>query len=213
MARLMGDASFRHDQWERRFDPHIAPINHYVDEIRTQGLGWAPYVAPLHGGVDARVLSILRDPGPATLDSDRGSGFLCVENNDPSAELQCTQLVQAGLTAADLLPWNAYPWYINRKPEGPELSLGLPTIVRLLELAPKIEVVLLQGGDAQKSWKLLRRRHSDLVRLRRLTEIASYHPGQQALFAADPKERARRAARRLEAFYEVAAALGDGSST
>jgi hypothetical protein len=42
--------------------------------------------------------------------------------------------------AADLLPWNAYPWYINRKPSTAELLLGLPTILRLLELAPAIEV-------------------------------------------------------------------------
>lgn len=210
MARLMGNADFRNDQWERRFDPHIAPINRYVDEIRTQGLGWAPYVAPLHGGVDARVLSILRDPGPATLDGAAGSGFLCVENDDASAELQCAQLAQAGLTPADLLPWNAYPWYVNRQPSAGELSLGVATIVHLLELAPKITVVLLQGGAAHKSWKLMRQRHPDLVRRRKLTEITSYHPGRQALFSPDPKERARRAARRFEAFHEIAAALSDG---
>ena len=200
----MSDPAFKADQWQRRYDPHIGPINRYVDEIRTQGLGWVPYNAPSHGGVEARVLSILRDPGPATQDVDGGSGFLCVENDDPSAELQCAQLEQAGLTAADLLPWNAYPWYINRKPNGPELLLGLPTIMRLLELAPKIEVVLLQGADAQKSWQMLIKHHNEVVQSHALVTVDSYHPGKQALFTPDPAERARRAERRFEAFREVA---------
>jgi len=203
----MSDPAFRADQRQRRYDAHIEPINRYVDEIRAYGLGWAPYVAPLHGGVEARVLSILRDPGPATQDVDGGSGFLCVENDDPSAELQCAQLEHAGLTAADLLPWNAYPWYINRKPNVPELVLGLPTIVRLLELAPKIKVVLLQGADAQRSWRLFLKRHSDIVASRSLIAVDSYHPGKQALFTPDPVERARRAERRFESFREVAGHL------
>jgi Uracil DNA glycosylase superfamily len=202
----MADSAFRADQWKGRFDPHIAPINHYVDEIRSLGFGWAPYVAPIHGGVDARVLSILRDPGPATQDDD-GSGFLCIENDDASAQLQCELLDHAGLAASDLLPWNAYPWYINRKPSTAELLLGLPTILQLLELAPAIEVVVLQGGDAQASWKLLRRRHPQALRTRRLTVVETYHPSRQALFTPDSTEQERRRARRLEAFRDIATAL------
>jgi hypothetical protein len=203
----MADPAFRADQWKRRFESHIAPINHYVDEIRSLGDGWAPYVAPIHGGVDARVLSILRDPGPATQDGDAGSGFLCVENDDASAELQCELLDHADLIAKDLLPWNAYPWYINRKPSTAELLLGLPTILQLLELAPAIQVVVLQGGDAQASWKLLRRHHPQAIRTRRLAVVETYHPSRQALFTPDPVEQERRRVRRFEAFRDIAAAL------
>lgn len=203
----MADPAFRADQWHRRFDAHIAPINRYVDEIRGLGHGWAPYVAPLHGGVEARVLSILRDPGPATQDGDSGSGFLCVENDDPSAELQCDLLKHAGLAARDLLPWNAYPWYINRKPSTAELLLGLPTILELLKLGPAIQVVVLQGGDAQASWKLLRRHYPLAMRTRRLSVVETYHPSRQALFTPDPAEQERRRLRRFEAFREVAGAL------
>jgi hypothetical protein len=204
----MADPAFREDQWNRRFDPQVAPINRYVDEIRSLGYGWAPYVAPVHGGVHAQVLSILRDPGPATQDGGEGSGFLCVENDDASAELQCELLDHAGLVAADLLPWNAYPWYINRKPSTAELRLGLPTIIRLLELAPAAEVVVLQGADARAAWKLLRREHPQVLRARRLVVVETYHPSRQALFTPDPAEQSRRRARRFEAFSEVAAALG-----
>lgn len=184
------------------------PAEEHRWQLRDLGYGWAPLVGPIHGGVEARILSILRDPGPATQDDDAGSGFLCIENDDASAELQCELLDHAGLVAGELLPWNAYPWYINRKPSTGELLLGLPTILRLLELAPAIEVVVLQGADAQAAWRLVRRHHSDVLRSRRLAVVETYHPSRQALFTPDPAEQERRRGRRFEAFREVAAALG-----
>jgi hypothetical protein len=89
MPRRMADPTFRAEQHATALTaPHIAPINQFVDSIQDRdGLGWAPYVAPLHGGVDAQVLSILRVPGPATRDGT-GSGFLAIENDDPTAERQ-----------------------------------------------------------------------------------------------------------------------------
>lgn len=37
-------------------------------------------------------------------------------------------------------------WYINRAPNIAQLDAGVQTILRLLELAPKLNVVLLQGS-------------------------------------------------------------------
>jgi hypothetical protein len=109
----MGDAEFRSQQYQHRYDPHVKPINELVDCLRDpQGRGWVPYVAPVHGGVDSCILSILRDPGPATQDGV-GSGFLCIENADPTAEQQCLAFADVGVTTADVVPWNAYPWYVN----------------------------------------------------------------------------------------------------
>lgn len=208
MARRLTDPAFRADQWNRRFDPHVAPINRYVDEIRDLGYGWAPYVAPIHGGVDARVLSILRDPGPATQDGDAGSGFLCVENDDSSAQLQCELLDHAGLVATDLLPWNAYPWYINRKPSTAEL---LPRLAH--------DPSATRTRTCYRGRRSAGRRRSGLVetaaktspqalRTRRLAVVETYHPSRQALFTPDPAEQQRRRARRFEAFRDIAGALG-----
>jgi hypothetical protein len=69
----MRDPSFRESQLSGVRLPHIAPINALVDELRNEGRGWAPYIAPLYGGIDARMLSILRDPGPAA-NSETGNG-------------------------------------------------------------------------------------------------------------------------------------------
>lgn len=202
----MRDAAFRREQWEERYAEHVAPINRYVDEMREVGRGWAPYIAPIHGGVKARVLSILRDPGPATQENG-GSGFICVENDDPSAELQCELLESAGLTAADLTPWNAYPWYINRVPDAGELQAGIETIVEVAAMMPKLRVILLQGKDAEAAWRRVVRSHPRLSKERELAVVSTYHPSRQALFHPDPAERQRRVDRRAAAFREVAEIL------
>jgi len=85
VPRRMADDDFRRGQKAGMFSAHIRPVNDLVEDLRAQGRGFVPYVAPLHGGVESRMLSILRDPGPATRDGV-GSGFLCIENDDPAAE-------------------------------------------------------------------------------------------------------------------------------
>lgn len=103
----MADEPFRVTQEQARYAPHVRAINELVDQLRDPGgRGWMPYVAPWHGGVHARVLSVLRDPGPKTQDG-AGSGFLCVENDDPTAELQCRAFAEVGIDAHDVTPWNA----------------------------------------------------------------------------------------------------------
>lgn len=207
VANRMGETTFRLAQEADVYAPHVESINRYVDELRRSERGWVPYVAPLHGGANARVLSVLRDPGPAT-QAGTGSGMLCIENADASAALQCALLEHADLLAADLTPWNAYPWYINRSPRTTELEAGLPTIVRMIEMMPDLRVVLLQGSDAQRSWRMLKRRHPRLIAERHLLAVETYHPSPQALFTPDPIEQRRRVERRFEAFEEVAQMLG-----
>jgi len=74
MARQMREEAFRIEQEQGRYAPHVRPVNEMVDALRDQdGRGWMPHVAPWHGGVEARVLSILRDPGPKTQEG-AGSG-------------------------------------------------------------------------------------------------------------------------------------------
>jgi hypothetical protein len=200
----MADPVFRTAQQATALTaPHIAPINRFVDSIRDRDRrGWAPYVAPLHGGVDAQVLSILRDPGPATQD-DSGSGFLAIENDDPTAERQVLLFESAGISPRQVLPWNAYPWYFNRKPTGAELDAGAQVIVELLELLPDLRVVLLQGRDAEAGWRKVARRLPKPIEERGVTVLATIHPGRQALFTPDRDERARRVAHQETTFARV----------
>lgn len=210
MVRLMADPAFRAQQERDRYAPHIASINHLVDELRESAGRWMPYVAPWHGGVNAAVLSLLRDPGPKTTDAD-GSGFLCVENDDPTAERQCHAFADAGIDPANLVPWNAYPWYINRAPTAAEREAGVEPLARLLDLLPQLRVILLQGRDAQDTWRRLVRRHPTVAE-GTLTVISTFHPGRQALWSPDPAVRDARHQHRVDAYQQVVRILESQSA-
>jgi uracil DNA glycosylase superfamily protein len=184
--------------------PSYRPINQFVDSIRDRdGRGWAPYIAPMHGGADAEVLSILRDPGPAAQDGS-GSGFLAVENDDPTAERHVRLFLAAGISPRRVLPWNAYPWYFNRQPTAAELDAGAAVIVELLGLLPNLKVVLLQGRDAEAGWKKVTRSLSAPIEERGVTVLATIHPGRQVLFTPDRQERDRRVAHQEATLAHVA---------
>lgn len=81
--RRMRDAEFRKSQVDGTYAEHVAPINKLVDRLRNaEGRGWMPYVAPIYGGIEARVLLLLSDPARKTNNETGfdGSGFLCLEN-------------------------------------------------------------------------------------------------------------------------------------
>lgn len=208
MARRMADKEFRNQQWQHRFDEHIASINHLVDELRSDpARGWAPYVAPMYGGDEARLLSLLRDPGPKTQDGE-GSGFLCMENDDPTAEAMSALFAGVGIVAGEIVPWNVYPWYINRAPKAIELEAGVEPLKRLIDLMPALEVVMLHGGSAQDGWKRLIRRYPRLVATRNLRVIATYHTSRQAFWHPDAEVREARKEHLRASFDQAAHILG-----
>jgi hypothetical protein len=201
----MRDPVFKRSQEEGIRLPHVAPINALVDELQQEGRGWLPYVAPIYGGVEARMLSILRDPGPMTDSSRKGSGFLCLENDDPAAERFATLLHEAGLAPAQMVPWNAYPWYINRKPLAAELRAGLDPLLRLLALLPRLQVVMLNGGEAKALWRRLER--TDPRVAGRYHALPTYHTARQA-FIGTREVRAARLNQLRQTFASAAELLG-----
>ena len=201
----MKDPLFRQAQEDGLRLPHVSPINALVDDLREEGRGWVPYVAPIYGGVDAEMLSILRDPGPMTNDAQNGSGFLCLENDDAAAERFATLLAEAGLTAADMTPWNAYPWYINRKPNAAELDAGVQPLRRLLALLPRLRVVMLNGGEAQSLWRKLTGRDPQLAAS--YDVLPTYHTARQAFIGTKDVREARLADLRAK-FASAAELLG-----
>lgn len=185
--------------------PHIAPVNALVDELAgPAGRGWVPYVAPVYGGVEARVLCIQRDPGPKTRLDLGGSGFLCLENDDATAGRFATLLDEAGIPVSETLAWNACPWYINRAPRAAELEAGAESLRRLLGLLPRLRVVMLHGVSARDGWKRLARRHPALAS--RYEVVPTCHTSGQA-FIGPPEVRAARMAALRQAFALTARTL------
>jgi hypothetical protein len=192
----MRDPLFKRSQEEGLRLPHVAPINALVDDLREEGRGWVPYVAPIYGGVEAEMLSILRDPGPMTNTSGNGSGFLCLENDDPAAELFATLLAGAGITPARVTPWNAYPWYINRRPNAAELEAGLDPLRRLLNLLLRLRIVMLNGGDAQSLWRKFAASYPTTAASYHV--LPTYHTAKQAFIGTREVRDARMADLRMK---------------
>lgn len=142
----MSSAAHQRKQWAGRYDTHVTPLNAFVDSLgEVDGAGPPPYIAPMYRGTGAHGLAVLRDPGPRA-GGAKGSGFLSVENDDPTAERQLGFKVEAGLDPSEVVPWNAYPWYINRAPSAVEMRQGTEPLKRVLGLLPELRVVLLLGA-------------------------------------------------------------------
>ena len=200
MARAMRDEAYRAGQWAQRYTGKVAAVNRFIDELGAgHEAGHPPYVPPICGGVDALALSISRDPGPKA-GGIKGSGFLSVENDDPSAERMGQFLRIAGIDYGHVLPWNAYPWYINSDPTAAQLNAGVEPLRKLIALMPRLRVVTLHGATAAKGWKLFLRQHRGLIERRGIVWLETYHTSRQALQTPDPVERELREASIRNAF-------------
>lgn len=205
MPRKMGNAEFRKYQWLHRFDDHIAPLNRLVDELCN--IGKAPYIAPIYGGINAKLLSILRDPGPKTQLEENGSGFLCLENDDATAEKMCELVAEAGIDTSEMVTWNTYPWYINRAPNATELRTGIAPLKKLIDLLPKLQVVILHGVTAQNGWKKFTRSFPNIIEERELCVINTYHTSRQAFWHPDEEIRKARRQHLRDSMHRAASIL------
>ena len=160
------DPAFLAAKRARLWQSHIAPLNHFVDRIRTEiraenglrpdGVGLddlVPYLDPDSGGVRARVLFVLESPaGPAAL----GSGMLSADNDDETAKNVWRAYEASGMPRTLGLHWNAVPWYVgdgarNAGVTDAHVTRGRRYLLQLLDQAPEIVVVVALGKKAQAS--------------------------------------------------------------
>lgn len=178
--RKMADLKFQREQWDQRYTPHVRPVNQLVDHfVREHGTSM-PYVAPLYGGVKSKVL--FQDPGPGTNLRGKGSGFLCSENDDPSAELFATCFDDAGLPVGDVVTWNIYPWHLDdgqQPPSASQVNRGTAPLYRLLHLLPRLKVVMPMGRVAQDGWSKFVRAYPEAARRYRV--IPGMHTSRRGI--------------------------------
>ena len=164
--RRARSVAFRAEQWEQRFAEHCRPVNLLVEElIAEKGGRWMPPVAPYHGGVNAEVLLLFQDPGRMTSQANGGSGFIGCENDDPSAETLAICLDRAGVHQHQVIPWNAYPWYLPDQGgvNASQRVEGVDALHRLLNLLPEVHTVVSCGAVAHDSWRRFASAYPDAV--------------------------------------------------
>lgn len=152
------------DALERRCQmlskPHIAPLTEFVGSLKAE-LGpetGVPYFDPMDGGVNARMLWVLETPGPKAV----GTNFVSRDNPDDTARNTFNVLRDHGIAREDTVLWNVVPWNIstedkNKNPRTAETRKGIPYLMRLIRILPKLEAVVLCGSHAKKAAGKIRR--------------------------------------------------------
>lgn len=177
-ARRHKDRAVVDGKRARLLKPHVAPITELARRIEDAVGLQVPGADPDWGGVGARVLVLLRDPGTQT-DAQGGSRLVSPDNNDPSAERLHELIVSHGLAADDVLLWNVVPWLRSGNAgqgiRAADRDYGNGYLAQLLELLGNLEVVLVLGRDAQKTLN-----RSTAPRLDSLVRIDAPHPSRRA---------------------------------
>ena len=139
---------------------HIAPLealSRELENLETRLTGvktYIPHFDPGDSGIEARILTVLEAPGPMTHGKLRGSGFISVDNDDPTAE-NTWQLRRDVGALNGVLAWNIVPWYLGTtsiKPKVEELRRGAIALGDLLDRLPRLSTVMLCGRFSQRGW-------------------------------------------------------------
>lgn len=138
-----------------------------------------PGFDPKNGNEAGRYLFLLEAPGPRALQT----GYVSVDNPDPTAWNFQAQLGEAEIEAKDIAVWNVVPWYLGDKDRkkirgatAMDVRSGLKYVEALVALMPQLECIVLVGGAARKA-------HVFLSQATTARILSCHHPSAQSLNA------------------------------
>ena len=152
--KLLGNSSAVQERLSQIELPPMAPHTEFVRRLRSEMGSNAsiPYFDPWDGGINAEVLYLLEAPGPKAIKS----GFISRNNPDETAKNFYEVNQQAGIDRKRTVVWNVVPWYIGSGPHvrpanAKDIEKGTESLAELLQLLPKLRVIVLVGQKAQKA--------------------------------------------------------------
>jgi hypothetical protein len=142
------------------FSKRVASLNNWVLELRKR-LGpkaIVPWFDPEDGGIEGQILWLLEAPGPKATRERGGSGFISCNNNDGTAQNTWETREKAGVSRKLVVHWNVIPYYLGsstkiRAHDKDDIAAVGPLLRELLNLLPKLQVVILGGKAASKVWR------------------------------------------------------------
>ncbi|PWD50216.1 hypothetical protein C8046_05590 [Serinibacter arcticus] len=111
-----------------------------------------PEFDPAEAGARARALLVLQAPGKSA-DPTEGSGFVSVDNEDRTSTNLWNLREHVGFHDHVLIT-HIMPWYLGEgvKPSRLDLQHGGRALINLLPVLRDLHVIILIGGEAQKTW-------------------------------------------------------------
>ena len=146
---------------------HMQPLADFVRHLRIDHPNRSiPDFDPSDGGAQARLLYLLEAPGRRATDS----GFVSRNNPDETAKNFFALNVEAGIPRRLTLIWNVVPWYIGsgtkiRAATKDDVGEGRPSLMELLSLLPRLELVVFIGRQAEHAANWLKRERPELMYL------------------------------------------------
>ena len=139
---------------------HMAPLVQYAERLGADQDWEVPDFDPVDGGINASILFLAEKPGPMASVDGRGrragSGFVSLDNDDPTAKAGFKFMAQAGIPRGCIVKWNVVPgWNGTRMITAQELRLGVAEVSRLVAHLKKLKAIVLVGKKAQRAGSLL----------------------------------------------------------
>lgn len=157
--KSLGNPRHRAERLALLQEPHIRELTAFVERIRVERTcgDAVPYFDPADGGSPAECLYVLEAPGPKAVKS----GFISRNNPDETAKNWLTLNAEAGVDRKRTVICNIVPWYIGsngkiRAAGSADISAGWPYLLELVDMLPRLRVVVLVGGKAQQIGSRLR---------------------------------------------------------
>ena len=167
--RLFRDPSEVERREAEIFSNNVAPLNTWVRElqIRLGPNAIVPWFDPQDGGCEAQILWLLEAPGPKATRERGGSGFVSCNNNDGTAQNTWETREEAGVSRKLVVHWNVIPYYLGsstkiRAYNPNDIAAVGPLLIELLNLLPRLQVVILGGEAARKVWRAFAPVHTTL---------------------------------------------------
>lgn len=164
-------------------EAHMQPLATFLEDLRYHEFNkQIPCFDPADGGAEAQALFLLKAPGAGALKT----GFVSRDNPDPGSANFCQLCELAGVDRKRTLLWHVFPWHQGDqkmyKPEqNAEMKKALPYLKELLDLLPKLRVVVLMGKEAQAVEPQIREAKA-------VTIIKTFVPSERVINTGKEKE-------------------------
>jgi len=122
-------------------DPHVGPLNQIVDELSIQCPNKVPYFDPFDGGINSKLLFILRSP---VLGAEQ-SGIVSRDNDDAAAATTFRVFDEVGIPRGQTTLWNMIPWYSKPPFKKYDIEFGVSCLTKILAQFSSLEAIVFAG--------------------------------------------------------------------